>query len=558
MATKPSSTAERADDVEKTLERERDLSAIDELIWQCKDRMSGVSDAVLSSATKSATLDMYRTVIRAEAERDELRAERLRWMKENVVRLGETIAKATADRARFESDLSRAVDAKWMSKESAGRWMRRFEDPSQLEMYRSAWLKNEWEGYKQRWETLARDRQKTRERCKARGLTAKDIPELAALESDEAFLSDKLSYHTRRSMVDTVNAAIDAAGGGKLLELRKAEALLLPATKGADRYLHPGKVGQWLQRATKSGDVAAFRDTVMKPFMANWKKARVRYDALAERYERDGRPDGCAPMSLNAFLESSYDDRLVALDEWQNRLDAAERMTLGANDALERAKLSIRRALDLKDVDVAAAKLDALRAEHPDDADVRSMAAYVETLRAEEAEKDDVDQNARTEEALRELRAMPDGVPSVLATHYKDLIERGDADQAAAFFLSMRARTDRRKAGKTDDADERMAAETADDIEEATVVTERTDGDADDTELVVTKDTPPSETFALIKAHAAARVNRAPALVIEGLPYEQQLQMVELNARALSHMRHLDSVGEGYKGAEKAETAIAA
>jgi hypothetical protein len=569
---------------ERTLpgaERERDLRAIDALVDRCKDRLSGVSDKLLSSATKSALVDDYRS-LREEAENDELRTERLQWMRDNVSLLQETIVKAASQRERFEADLEEAVAKKWTNAAGAERWMRRFEDPSLLEMYRSAWLRDEWPGFKERWKAVATDRARGLESAAAQGLAAKDVPELAVLAKDDRFLSDALSYHERRSLVDAADAAITAAGTGKTVELRKTEQVIAPASKGADRYLHPGKVGQWLQRAAKSGDPAAFRENVIKPFMKNWRAARTRYDALAKRYAADGRPDGCAPMGLNAFLEGSYDARLAALEEWENRLDAAARADTAETEGFEREKLEIRRSIDLHDLDVAETKLTGLRAAHPDDKDLVSIAAHVAALRAEVAEKDaeETDARGRTTIALDELRAMKKGVPSALSKMYEHLLKEGDADAAATFFLAMKVRADRRKAGETTDREEYLATLKAGEAVDAALVdagpVEPDDADAapaagnlpspvddprreppaprddapDDAELIVTKDTPPSETLSLLRSHGGARTHRSPALVVEGMPFEQQLQLVELNARALAHMRHLDSVGEPYETAE--------
>jgi|GEM_PF-4094611 len=550
-------TAERREtDHDVPAEETPEVLRIEELITQCNRQMDSVTD-VLSAATRTQTRSMYQEFLREAVHSPGLRTKRLTWMEEAAASMQHLLVRAPEERRQFLAELTDAVEKKWIPSSDIETWKNTFDDPGQLEMYRSQWLKETWKKkYVAGWEELADERTKALKRAKDAGMNERDLPELAAVKNDDAFLAKK--FPGRRSAVKALDAAITAAENGTLRELRTIEPLLSREATGPARCLHQAKVGLWLKKvAANSG---TYTKEVLTGYIREWRAARARYDDLAMRYEEDGRPDGCAPMSLNAFLESSYDDRMVALNEWQNRLDAADRMKLGADDVLERKKLTIRRALDLKDVDIAAKKLEDLRAEHPDDADVRSMTAYVATLRAEALEKGDADQDARTEEALRELQAMPDGVPSVLTKHYKDLIERGDADQAAAFFLSMRARTDRRKAGKTDDADELMAAEVADEAEEATVVTERTDDKTDDTELVVTKDTPPSETFALIKAHAVARMNRAPALIIEGLPYAQQLQMVELNGRALSHMRHLDSVGKPYqeKAAAQADAALAA
>jgi hypothetical protein len=229
-------------------------------------------------------------------------------------------------------------------------------------------------------------------------------------------------------------------------------------------------------------------------------------------------------------------------------------------NGLERAKVEVRRSIDLHDFDVAERRLDALRTGHADDPDLRTIGEHLAILRQEAREEEARTDDEKTAEALAALETMSSDVPSVLSRHYAYLIENGNADQAAAFFLSMKTRTDRRKAGATDDEHERLVSEAADEADEATVVDAEAESDepTDMTELIVTKDTPPSETLALINAHSNARVNRSPALVIEGLSYEQQLQMVELNKRTLDQMRHLDRVGKPYKAPSAPEEALAA
>ncbi len=261
--------------------------------------------------------------------------------------------------------------------------------------------------------------------------------------------------------------------------------------------------------------------------------------------------------------------------------------------------MEIRRSVDLKDFDVAERKLDDAFAEHPDDKDLTSIAAHLAAVRAELAEEktEETAVHDRTAQALEGLRAMQKGVPSALSKHYAQLIENGDAEAAAAFFTAMKVRADRRTSGETTDKEEYLSTLKAEEADEAAVVettTEEevdvTDVDAptdeetpavdatpdasdadekpvpavqaapedDDVELIVTKDTPPSETLALLRSHGAARAHRSPALVVEGMSFEQQLQMVELNPKFLAHMRHLDSVGQPYTAKETTAEALAA
>lgn len=540
--TKPSERQEREQDGS---ERESpELAQIDALIRECQNRMSGVSDGVLSHATKQATLKMYKE-LREQAERKDVRAQRLEWMKDNVRYLESMIDKASAERAQFARELEDAVEKKWINKADVSKWMATFDDPSLLEMYRSTWLRETWKNkYVAGWKSLAEARDRVLKRAAAAGLTTKQLPELAEVQRDDLFLKEGRTFPDRKSLVAALDAKITSAAEGRLGTVRQMEALLTPASRGKDRSLHPAKVGEWLKKI--AAEPATYTPAVMASYMEGWKRARARYDALAARYAAEGKPDGCAPLTVNGFLELSYYARLALLDETENRLDAAKRVREGRAQELDAEKEAIRRAIDLKDVDTARARLDALKGAHPRDEDVRTMAAHLAVVAAEVAEERDADEDdaGSTETALSELQAIRQGVPPSLARHYDYLLQQGNAEEAAVFFLSMKVRADRMKSGRTSQHDEYMASLAAEEADETELVPERAtiaarDEEADDTDLLVTDRTPTSATIALLKAHGSPSP-RSPALVIEGMPYEQLPQLVEMNERALRHLRLLE------------------
>ncbi len=520
--------------------RAADLEKIDTLIARCQSHMLASSSGILSAATQSATLSMYEE-LRREAEHDDgVRAQRVEWMQENVVRLEETIAKASQERSRFEADLSEAVEKKWIPRDDVSAWMATFDDPGVLEMYRSQWLKDTWrKTYVRGWKSLADARGKALKRAADAGLTEKDIPQMADLKSDERFLAKK--YPGRRTLVDAVDALITSRSTGATETLRAVQPLLAREAAGPDRCLHPAKVGQWMKKI--ANDPARYTKDVLAEYVRGWREARAAYDTLAERFDAEGKPDGCAPLSLNAFLALPFDARTTLLEEGRNRLDAAKRMREGEATELEKAKKAVRQSIDLKDLDAAVAQLDVLQRDHQDDADIRSMRSHLSVLLTERTEDDDVrEESAKTEEALTMLRAVPEGVPTAVAAHYEYLLESGDADQAAVFFLSMKVHADRVRSGRTSREEAYEATREAEEAEEATIVR-----DEEDDALLVTAGTPPSATIALLKEHGARGSVRSPGLVVEGMHVDQQLQLVAMNERMLAHMRHLDSVGRSYR-----------
>ena len=556
------STAERLHSHEDDLDDKAELREIDALIRQCQHRMADVSEGILSSATKRATLTMYRD-LRREAESKDVRSERLQWMEENVVRLQENIVKAAHEREMFEADLSQAVEKKWINKADVAKWIATFEDPNQLEMYRSQWLKEKWKKkFVAGWQSLAADREKVLARAAEAGVTPKDLPELGILLSDEQFLAEGRKFPARRSLVDTVDALITSAAENKHGYVRQMEATLAPASKGPDRCLHPAKVGEWLKKVAANPD--RYTQEVMAGYLTGWRAARERYDHLAGRYLTEGKPDGCSPITVNAFLELPFEARKTVLAEWDNRLTAAKRMTDAEAGAFEKEKAAIRRSVDLKDLDAAQARLDIARAEHPDDTDITTIGAHIAVLREEQKDESDTrEESQRTKDALRELDEVCAGLPNAIKAHYVHVIKEGNTEEAAALFDAILARANRAKSGRTSQHDEYLASLAAENAEDVAMVPERSsvkddEEEVDETELLVTERTPPTDTLAMLKAHRATS-NRSAALVVEGMDIGQHMQLVPLNERVMKNMRQIDSTGKGFKELkQEQETAQAA
>ncbi len=537
MAHKPS-TIESARDIDDRPEASQEVRHIEELIAQCNRQMDSIGGS-LSEATRSQTKAMYQEFLREARSSPDVRAERLAWMQQAADSMERLLVRAPTERARFESDLAKAVEKHWISAADVPKWMAEFDNPELLEMYRSQWLKETWEKkYKEGWKKLAQDRQRVIDKAKAAGVTAKQLPELDIVERHDLFLAKERNFHARQSLVKAVDAKIDAVAGNTLGALRRHETFLHAASAGKNRCLHPAKVGAWLQKI--QSDPTRYTPDVMQGYADDWRAARMRYDDLSKRSVDEGRPDGCAPLNLNAFLELSYETRLATLNEWHNRLDAAKRLRdLDRTDALEDAKLAIRRSIDLKDYDAAERDLAELRTDHPYDADARSIAAHLETLRSREERTDETSEEERTTQAIESLQTVRQGVPAAVAAHYEHLLESGDPDKAATFFRAMKLRGERRLQGETTDEDERDISETAE-LVDRTVVLDGNDDD-DTTHVLVTEGTSPAVTMLLLSQQ---QNRRSPALVIEGVSFEQQQQLVRINERVLANMRHLESVGK--------------
>lgn len=524
-----SPTLERHDVDTATIERERDLKEIDMLMAEYKSRLEAVSEEIISHATKKQTLSMYEE-LRKEAEHDDLRAQRVAYMKENEGFLNDMIAKAAYQSAQFGGEIENAKQ--WLGSGPAEELRSWFYSPNSLEMYRSMWFQNEWQTMKAHGKKLLHDRDTALSACKAAGLTHKDVPMLATVENVERFANLPTELEKRGALA-ALEAAVVSAGNGKLDSMRKMETLLTPYTKGKNYCLHPGKLGLWLKKIAL--DPAAYTEPVIRGYVADWQALRDGRDTLQRDYRTAGRPDGCAPLEVNAFLELPVASRRVVLTEGRNRLDAAVRIRKEETNAFEQEKTAVRQSVDLEDFDVAERALAALRKDHPYDADLASITAHIAILR-ERKQKEEATEEEQGNAVLAEdeLETMLAGVPSVLQQHYRYMFTDGSDDERRTFMTAMLRRKQRRANGETNDEMEMSANHAADEADETDVVTVRTTADHDNAELIMTQGTPPAHTLALLKAHGDARPDRSPALVVAGLSDEQNAQMVSANVRMLN------------------------
>ena len=552
MATRLS-TIDRPETDDGTYERERDLLEIDDLIIVCRSRLHGVSDNILSAATKNDTSSMYER-LRKEAEDDTLRAERLAWMRDNVEFLQRTIEKAARESAEFSREINEA--AAWLGSKPAENLRAWFFGPDCLEMYRSMWFQHDWQDMKARGKKLLDDRTRVLETATAAGIGPKDVPALAIVNDANAF-SNLDTEAEKRTLLLTVEAHIIAAERKSTAHLRRMETLLTPYATGTRRCLHPAKLGAWLKKIAL--DPETYTAEVLRGYAKEWQSLRAERDAAHLEYESLGKPDGCAPPDVLTFLEMPVATRKATLEELRNRLNAA-RATNDAHDAFATELRDIRRSVDLNDLDAADLRLAKLRSTHPTHSDVVSIRDHIAVLRKERDATDDENRTdtSKTIEAFESLRALQERLPTAVASHYAYVI-RGTTDQATTFFHSMKIHADRVRSGKLSKHEAHVIADVAGDADDATIVEHSPaaiDDDTRDESLLVSADTHPASTIALLRERGAKNPNRSPGVVFDLTP-DQHLQLVALNMITLAHMRHLERMGTRYNR-ESAAEALAA
>ncbi len=518
-------THERHDTENVHIERDDALRTIDDLTNECASALR----RTVSRATIDAHMEMYKQ-LRSEAEQESLRAERIDWMRRNVMLANQTAEKAERENNAFASDIQEAK--KWLGNGPADALHAWFLAEDTLEMYRSMWFHNEWQAMKDHGKKLLRDRDTVISACKAAGITQKDAPTLAIVENIDTFANLPTELEKRGALA-ALEAAIASASNRTLDVMHRMEKLLAPHTKGKKHCLHPGKLGLWLKKIAL--DPSAYSEHVMRGYITDWQALRDGRDRLQRDYLAAGKPDGCAPLEVNAFLELPVASRRVVLTEGRNRLDAATRMREEEATAFEHGKAAVRQSVDLEDFDVAERTLAALRKNHPYDADLASITAHIAILRKRKQKKETTEaERGNAILAEDELETMLAGVPTVLQQHYRYIFTEGTDEERRTFMTAMLRRKQRRASGETNDEMEMSASLAAEEADETDVVTVRTTADHDNAELIMTQGTPPAHTLALLKAHGNARPDRSPALVVAGLSDEQNAQMVSVNTRMLN------------------------
>lgn len=388
--------AEATNAAEAREDREK-LRTIDDAISRCRELLR---NPLFNDRTRRDYDKMFH----------ELREERrVEWMRDNVGYLIDTIGKAESYKQRFANDLNKAVAQNWISRESMSRWWDRFNDPNVLEYERKAWLEKEFPAMLKNWQETAEKRTAVEKLARERGLTAKDIPELADIFNVKGLLSQH--YLSRKNKIDKAMALVQAHKKDKKTFLRFIEKELDDAVSAG--WMHGSKVGAWMERVMNSDDPEAFASKVLHPFLKNWKEARADFDRLNKALDRQGVPRGFRPVNEDDFLLMDYKQRTSYCALAWIRLEDAEE----SDRKLASAKLRIRHNLDTKDWEGAEEDIGRALGEWPDNRELHSMKTFLDSHRPKE-ESAEKKERPDPDGILRNLRSMFSSIQGELHPMY--------------------------------------------------------------------------------------------------------------------------------------------
>lgn len=390
------------------------LQTIDEAIAECRGLLSS---PLFSDKTRREYDKMF----------DELRAKRkVEQARENIGFLIAALNQAESYQDAFVKDLDEAVKQHWISPESRARWWDRFNDPNTLEWARKEWLRTEFPEMKKRWKAAAEKREKIVALASEQKLTAKEIPALANILNQNAFLS--LHYLSRKDQLARAEALMKAYAEGETKFLTFIEHEL---DDWADAgYMHSSKVGEWMNRVINSEDPEKFASTVLYPFKNNWQEARENFDDLNDAMDAQGIPRGFRPVKENDFLLMNYKQRTSYCALAWLRLEDAEE----TNKEMARLKLRIRYSLDTKDWDDADEDLQKALGIQSNDRELQSMRTFLECHRAE-AVKAAEKESLEPKQLLSNMRQMMLQIPVGLRDMYIKAFE--NSKSVAKRFLQV-------------------------------------------------------------------------------------------------------------------------
>lgn len=391
---------ELAEDAEK-------LRAIDQAIARCR-------------ALYQSPLVSDRTRRAYEEDWENLRSQRkVEWMQDNVGYLVQMLQNAESYKDRFSRMLDEAVEKKWINKESRAKWWNRFHDPNTLEWTRKDWIQHEFPTLLQNWQTLADKRKDIERMAEKHNVTQKQIPELANVLNEDAFLS--LHYLSRKDVLAAAEALIRAHVEHKETLIKFVQKELEDWAK--EGWLHPTKIGQWMLRVMKSKHPEEFVAKTLYPFKNNWKEVRENFDKLNHAFDKQGVPRGFRPVKEHDFLLMDYKQRTSYCALAWLRLEDAEE----TDKELASLKLRIRHNLDTEDWQGAEEDLQRAKNIRNDDRELASMQTFLECHRVKDREVQEKQETPDPRKTLEGMRSIVSQIPGSLQYLYIKALEDGPA-----------------------------------------------------------------------------------------------------------------------------------
>lgn len=492
-------------------------------INKCKALLS--SD-LFSRKTRESYADMLEDLTNNEKDGLKMITENIGWIKENI-------AEIRSYKREFKDQLSHAMESKWISEADAKQWETYFHDENLLEWDRKEWLRNTFPSYCHNWKKVADDRVNVTNKAAKLGLTASDIPELAAVNSAEQFLS--MSYAHKKDAVLRVDALMDARVKNKEAFANGLQGELM--SWAAAGLMHPTKIGKWMDAAMKSGDPESFVKTVLMPFKLNWQIAAARFGQLNTALSAQPLPHGFKPATQNEFVLMNYEQRMSYLSVAELRLRDAQE----TNKELTNTRARMRHSLDTKDWEGAEEQLKLARTQWPYDEEFYAMQTFIDAHKPKPEANKEKEKTPDPHEVNEDIRVLLRNLDGETYETHAWACTRGPQKAEALFGMMYNHLWEEETA--------RLQAEEHRTFNEPIVVAEREEAaDADEEESLEVTTKEMIQTRQIIDEQADEEEDdRTKSMTFESLSFERHRRIVKSLHNPLKRkLRELDKLGYRY------------
>ncbi|MBI3336838.1 hypothetical protein HYZ98_04735 [Candidatus Peregrinibacteria bacterium] len=344
-------------------------------------------------------------------------------LRENIAYLNGVITEARSYTEQFQAKIAEALTNHWINAESAARWQQRFHDPSLLECIRKHWFYEHFSGLFENWKNAAQRREQILKNPQTNELKSADVPRIETFRNLSLFLA--LHWRERAALIAEVEAALRAKELYQQHFFNECAVTLRGWASGPNRFLHPSKVGLWLERifagTFSEAERRSFLQGKLSAYSKNWERLRCQFDTIEMVFRKKGLPQGFFAPSLDEFLEWHVNQRETYIAEAKMRLRSPQEEE---PTELRYLKQDIRHDLDSRDWEGAEALLKKARLEFPEDLDLKSMERFLQAHRRSNANKDGP-QNDNPEQALKEMQAQVAQIDDSVQGLYAKALEEG-------------------------------------------------------------------------------------------------------------------------------------
>lgn len=319
--------------------------------------------------------------------------------------------------AILEKDLEGAEREGLITGKSKGKWIARFKDPNVNIQAKKYFIEQQFPSYKEAWRKTKKQREEIMKDPLHKELTKKDVEDIKDFLDDKKFLA--LHHDAKLNLLAEVRSAMRAKIENKRGLHDETKAVLQAAA--AAGYLSANKVGPWLEHV-----MAGQRSLKeLKEFIKDWAKVRYRFDQVEKTMNTGKVPQGLQRMSLERFLNLSYDQKKSYVEEAERRLNIEGGSP--RNTPIQDLKGKVRHALDNENWEEAQYYMKKAKGIATEDSDIEELKSMERYLRSFGSEKDADNEKKQSDInwAFKEIEAVLSMLPGEMQDLYRKALIKG-------------------------------------------------------------------------------------------------------------------------------------